>query len=76
MRRDSVKLPRVLTQRPTPRMPDTCRVRAPLRRDRDPAARAQPAEVVRPLYWWAKDLRDRGDVLVGARFDAARWRRR
>ena len=31
----------------------------------------QPAEVVRPLYWWAKDLRTSGDVLVDARFDAA-----
>jgi len=31
----------------------------------------QPAEVVRPLYWWAKDLRANEDLLVAARFDAA-----
>ena len=37
-----------------------------------PALRGyQPVEVVRPLYWWAKDLRARNDLLVGAHFDAA-----
>jgi hypothetical protein len=70
MRRDSVKLPRVLTQRPSPRMPEL--VGFEPRFDAIPTLRVhQPAEVVRPLYWWAKDLRANGDVLVDARFDAA-----
>ena len=70
MRRDSVKLPRVLTQRPAPRMPEL--VGFEPRFDAIPTPRVhQPAEVVRPLYWWAKDLRANGDVLVDARFDAA-----
>ena len=29
-----------------------------------------PAEAIRPLYWWAKDLQAGGDLLVDARFDA------
>ena len=70
MRRDSVKLPRVLTQRPSPRMPEL--VGFEPRFDAIPTPRVhQPAEVVRPLYWWAKGLRANGDVLVDARFDAA-----
>ena len=66
-----MKLPRALAQRPTPQMPGLAGFEP--RFDAVPAPRMpQPAEVVRPLYWWAKDLRDRGDILVGARFDAAR----
>ena len=65
-----MKLPRVLTQRPAPRMPEL--VGFEPRFDAIPTPRVhQPAEVVRPLYWWAKDLRANGDVLVDARFDAA-----
>jgi hypothetical protein len=30
----------------------------------------QPAEVVRPLYWWAKDLRANGDILTSVHFHA------
>ena len=65
-----MKLPRVLTQRPAPRMPEL--VGFEPRFDAIPTPRVhQPAEVVRPLYWWAKDLRTNGDILVDARFDAA-----
>ena len=30
----------------------------------------QPAQVVRPLYWWVQDLRQRGDILLGVHFDS------
>ena len=69
MRRDSVKLPRVLSQRPTPRMPELAGFEP--RFDPIPATpAAQLDEAFRPLYWWAKDLRDRADILQGLRFDA------
>ena len=65
-----MKLPRVLAQRPVPRMPELAGFEP--RFDVLPSLhRQQPDEVVRPLYWWAKDLRARNDLLVGARFDAA-----
>ena len=65
-----MKLPRMLAQRPTPRMPELAGFEP--RFDAIPAPRMhQPAEVVRLLYWWARDLRDRGDFLLGVRFDAA-----
>ncbi|HZE16417.1 MAG TPA: hypothetical protein VE197_12285, partial [Mycobacterium sp.] len=65
-----MKLPRTLEQRPTPRMPGLTGFEP--RYDAIPApGMHQPAEVVRPLYWWAKDLRDGGDILLGVRFDAA-----
>jgi len=65
-----VKLPRMLAQRPTPRMPELAGFEP--RFDAIPTPRMhQPAEVVRPLYWWARDLRNRGDILLGVRFDAA-----
>jgi len=32
---------------------------------------AQPTEGLRPLYWWARDLRSRGDILTDVRFDVA-----
>ena len=65
-----MKLPRVLAHRPAPRMPEL--VGFEPRFDALPALRGhQPVEVVRPLYWWAKDLRARNDLLVGAHFDAA-----
>jgi hypothetical protein len=39
--------------------------------DEIPALRGrQPAEVVRPLYWWAKDLRANGDILTSVHFHA------
>jgi hypothetical protein len=39
--------------------------------DAAPLPRAhQPGHAARPLYWWAKDLRERGDILMGLRFDA------
>jgi hypothetical protein len=63
-----VKLPRPLTKRPTPQMPglagfEPCFAAIP-------TLLHQPVEVVRPLYWWAKDLRDHGDALLDIRFDA------
>lgn len=65
-----MKLPRVLTARPTPRMPELAGFEP--RFDAIPVLRGhQPDEAVRPLYWWAKDLRAGGDILVDARFDAA-----
>ncbi|ORX13069.1 hypothetical protein [Mycobacterium xenopi] len=65
-----MKLPRPIAQRPTPRMPVLAGFEP--RFDAIPTPRTQqPAEVVRPLYWWAKALRDRGDILLGVRFDAA-----
>ncbi|OBK11261.1 hypothetical protein [Mycobacterium sp. 1245852.3] len=30
----------------------------------------QPAQVVRPVYWWTTALRRRGDLLLGVHFDA------
>lgn len=30
----------------------------------------QPAQVVRPVYWWTTELRRRGDLLLGVHFDA------
>lgn len=61
---------RVLTKRPTPRMPELAGFEP--RFDAVPLPRAhQPAHVARPLFWWAKDLRARGDILVGIGFDAA-----
>ena len=65
-----MKLPRVLTARPEPRMPELAGFEP--RFDVIPMPRVhQPAEVVRPLYWWAKDLRNTGDILVRASFDDA-----
>lgn len=64
-----MKLPGVLTQRPTPRMPLLAGFEpqfAPI----PVAGGAQLNEVFRPLYWWAQDLRARGDVLQCLRFDA------
>lgn len=64
-----MKLPRTLTSRPAPRMPELAGFEAcydaiaPLRSH-------HPAEVVRPLYWWACTLRDSGDVLADAHFNA------
>lgn len=69
LRRDSVKLPRVLSQRPTPRMP----LLAGFEPRFDPIPAPHGAgldQVFRPLYWWAQDLRARGDVLQDLRFDA------
>lgn len=61
---------RALTQRPKPRMPELAGFEP--RFDAVPLPRThQPANVARPLFWWAKDLRERGDILVGIGFDAA-----
>ncbi|WP_240631780.1 hypothetical protein [Mycobacterium colombiense] len=30
----------------------------------------QPAQAVRPVYWWTTELRRRGDLLLGVHFDA------
>ena len=65
-----MNLSRALTRRPTPRMPEL--VGFEPRFDPVPLPRThQPANVARPLFWWVKDLRDRGDVLLGLGFDAA-----
>lgn len=65
-----MKFPRVHAPRPTPRMPELAGFEA--RYDLLPAVRPlqQPAEAIRPLHWWAKDLQAGGDLLVDARFDA------
>lgn len=64
-----MKLPRILTNRPAPGMPTLAGFEP--RFDTLPAPRGrQPAEVVRPLYWWAVDLQTRNDLLVDACFDA------
>lgn len=64
-----MKLPRVLSQRPTPRMP----LLAGFEPRFDPIPAPHGAgldQVFRPLYWWAQDLRARGDILQDLRFDA------
>ncbi|ANE83363.1 hypothetical protein A7U43_27955 (plasmid) [Mycobacterium adipatum] len=65
-----MKFPRIHAPRPTPRMPELAGFEA--RYDLLPAVRPlhQPAEAIRPLHWWAKDLQAGGDLLVDARFDA------
>lgn len=64
-----MKLPRTLTPRPVPRMPELAGFEA--RYDTIASLRSHhPIEVVRPLYWWACTLRDSGDVLVNAHFNA------
>ena len=70
MRRDSVRLP-TLAPRPTPQMPTLAGFEPRFDAVAAPQRMPQPAPPVRPVYWWAKDLRDRGDVLLGIRFDAA-----
>lgn len=70
MGRDWMKLPRALAQRPTPQMPVAAGLEP--RFDLIPSPRLrQPAKIVRPLYWWAKDLRARGHIVLGLRFDPA-----
>lgn len=65
-----MNLSRALTARPTPRMPGL--VGFEPRFDAVPRPRThQLAHAARPLYWWAKDLRERGDILLGLDFDAA-----
>ncbi|OOK65257.1 hypothetical protein BZL29_7718 [Mycobacterium kansasii] len=64
-----MKLPRTRVQRPTPQMPAIAGFEprfAPI-----PTSQIkQPAQVVRPVYWWARELRRRGDLLLGVDFDA------
>jgi len=65
-----VKLPHSLGYHPTPQMPVLagCEPRfAPIP---TPWMKQQPAQVVRPLYWWALELRRRGDILLGVHFDS------
>ncbi len=69
MRRDSVKLPHVLPQRPMPRMPEIAGYGPRFDTISAVAVHAQPVEGIRPLYWWARELRRRGDILVDLRFD-------
>ena len=65
-----MKLPRTLAQRPTPQMPVITGFEP--RFDPIPGLHTkQPDRAVRPLYWWAQNLRQRGDVLVGIQFDPA-----
>ncbi|KEF94928.1 hypothetical protein K883_05352 [Mycobacterium sp. TKK-01-0059] len=64
-----MKLPHALGHRPTPQMPslagfEPCFAPVPSSRIK------QPAQVVRPVYWWTTELRRRGDLLLGVRFDA------
>ncbi|OCB20034.1 hypothetical protein BRW65_22905 [Mycobacterium paraffinicum] len=64
-----MKLPHALGHRPTPQMPSLAGFEpcfAPV-----PSSRVkQPAQVVRPVYWWTTALRRRGDLLLGVHFDA------
>lgn len=70
MRRVSVKLPHVLPHRPMPRMPELAGYAPRFEAIPSVAAHAQPAKGIRPLYWWARELRDRGDILVNVEFDS------
>lgn len=70
MRRDSVKLPHVLPHRPMPRMPELAGYAPRFDAIAAVPAHAQPVKGIRPLYWWARELRSRGDVLVNLDFDA------
>lgn len=70
MRRDSVKLPHLLPQRLMPRMPELAGYAPRFDAISAVAAHAQPVEGIRPLYWWAHELRSRGDILVDVGFDA------
>ena len=63
-----MKLPRVFTHRPIPRMPHLPGFEP--RFDAIPHRTHQLATAVRPLYWWAADLTARGEVLTGLWFDA------
>lgn len=63
-----MKLPHTLGHRPTPQMPalagfEPCFDPIPTPRTK------QPAQVVRPVYWWTKELRARGDLLLDVHFD-------
>lgn len=65
-----MNMSRALHHRPTPRMPEIAGFEP--RFDAVPLPRAQqPAHLARPLFWWATDLRARGDLLLGIAFDAA-----
>lgn len=70
-RRESVKLPRPLTQRPTPQMPELAGLEPRFDAIPLPAQAVQPAAALRPLYWWANDLGSRGDILLDVQFDAS-----
>lgn len=71
MRRDSVKLPHLLPQRPMPVMPELAGFEPRYDTIAAIPTNAQPTEGLRPLYWWARDLRSRGDILTDVRFDIA-----
>lgn len=71
MRRDSVKLPHLLPHRPMPVMPELAGFEPRYDAISAVPRNAQPTEGLRPLYWWARDLRSRGDILTDVRFDVA-----
>lgn len=69
MRRDSVKLPHLLPHRLMPAMPELTGFEPRYGTISAVAASAQPTEGLRPLYWWARDLRARGDILTSVDYD-------
>lgn len=64
-----MKLPHVSPQRPMPRMPEFAAYTPCFDVITGVAVHAQPLAGIRPLYWWARELRRRGDTLVDLRFD-------
>lgn len=64
-----MKLPHVLPHRPMPRMPELAGFAPRFDAIAFVAAHAQPVKGIRPLYWWARELRSCGEILVNVEFD-------
>lgn len=71
MRRGSVKFPGLSLQRPMPRMPELAGFAPCYEMISAVSAHNQPIRGLRPLYWWVRELRRRGDTLADVRFDTA-----
>jgi hypothetical protein len=66
-----MKFPQVLPARPMPQMPEITGHTPCFDTIRGIDNHFQPVKGLRPLYWWARELRRRGDILVDLRFDTA-----
>ena len=64
-----MKLPQLAPPRPMPRMPELTGHAPRFDTILGISVRSQPIEGIRPVYWWARELRRRGDTLVGLSFD-------